>query len=108
MQREDGTWRQVASYKVLKKSGTQSLRAYIDRRQATVAGWVALCPILEVCDREMGYEGGGRCREPWWRQTAARKHMSVMLKEISAASREKRWESGRCGGGGGDRDAVDS
>ena len=52
VQQEDGTWRQVASEKVLEKSGTQYLGTYIDRRQATVAEWVALCPILELYDRE--------------------------------------------------------
>ena len=62
VQREDKTWCQVSTEKVLEKAGHQSLRAYIDRSQATVAEWVALRPILEVCDRETGYEGGGRRR----------------------------------------------
>ena len=56
---EDGTWRQVEAEKALEKAGTQSLGTYIDRRQATVAEWVALRTILEVCDIETGYEGGG-------------------------------------------------
>ena len=42
---EDGNWRQVAAEKVLEKALNQSLGTYIDRRQATVAGWVALRPI---------------------------------------------------------------
>ena len=46
VQQEDGTWRQVAAEKVLDKAGTQSLGNYFDRRQATVAEWVASCPIL--------------------------------------------------------------
>ena len=53
--RKDGTWRQVTADKVLEKSGTKSVGVCIDRRQATVAQWVALRPILEVCDRETGY-----------------------------------------------------
>ena len=67
--------------------------------------WVELRLILEVYDREKGYEGGGRLQDPWWRQMAAINKLSATLKEISAAAREKRWESGRRGGGGGDRDA---
>ena len=54
VQQEDRTWRQVAAEKVLEKAGTQSLITYIGRRQATVAEWVALRTILEVCDRETG------------------------------------------------------
>ena len=53
---------------------------------------------LGKCDRETGYEGEGR-RRVTWRQTAARKQLSGMLKDISAAARERRWKSGR-----GDRD----
>ena len=56
----------MAADRVLKKEGIQSLGDYIDRRQETVAEWVALRPILEVCDKETGYEGGGMLRERWW------------------------------------------
>ena len=107
VRREDGTWRQVEEDKVFKKTGTQSLGNYIYRRQTTVAEWVTLRPILEVCDRETGYEGGGRRREPWWRETAARKQLSATLKDISSAERERYWKSGRRGGGGGDRYAEE-
>ena len=74
------TWRQVASEKVLKNTGTQSLGEYIDRIQATVVELVVLRTILEVCNRETGYEGGGRRRDPWWWKTAARKQLSATLK----------------------------
>ena len=43
---------------LLKEVGTRTLGTCIDKRHATVAKWVALRPILEVCDRETGYEGG--------------------------------------------------
>ena len=66
---------------------------------------MALHPIFEVCDRETGYEGRGRRREPWWYKTAARKQLSARLKEILAAEREWRWKSGRRGRGIRDRDA---
>ena len=42
---------------VLEKSGTHILGTYIDRRQAAVAESVMTRPILEVCDRDTGYEG---------------------------------------------------
>ena len=43
--------------------------------------------ILEVCDRETGYKGVIRLRDPWWRQTANRKQLSAALEEISTAAR---------------------
>ena len=60
---KDGSWQKVALDKVLREGGTQPLQTYIGRRQATVAEWVALRPIFEVCAKETGYEGGGRLRE---------------------------------------------
>ena len=73
-----------------------------------MAEWVALRPILEVCNRETGYKGGGRRRETWWRQTAAIKQLSATLKYILVAARERCWKPVRRGGGGGDRDAEES
>ena len=70
VRQKDRTWRKVSAATVLEKSGTQPLGAYIDRRQATLAEWVALRPILEVCDKEKAYKRGRRRQEPWWRQTA--------------------------------------
>ena len=54
VQQKDGTWRHVLEETVFDKAGTQPLGTYIDRRKATVAEWVLLCIILEVCDRETG------------------------------------------------------
>ena len=68
---------------------------------------LALCPILEVCNRETDYEGGGTIREPWWRQTAARKQLSATFKEILAVARDQRWKYCRCGKSRGDRDAEE-
>ena len=43
-----GSWKQVTAKTFLQGAGTQPLRAYVDRRQATVAEWV--CPrSLEDC-----------------------------------------------------------
>ena len=43
----------------MKEEGNQDTRTYTVRRQETVAQWVALRPIFEVCVQETGYEGGG-------------------------------------------------
>ena len=48
---------------------------------------MALRPILEVCDIDTGYKGGGRLRDPWWRKTSARKQLSAKLKEILVSAR---------------------
>ena len=97
VRQKDETWRYVTAKTVLEKAETHPLGTYIDKRQATLAEWVTLRPILEVCDRETGYKGGGRRQELWWRQTAARKQMSTTLKGFLEAARERRWESGRRG-----------
>ena len=36
---------------VIQATGTKSLHEYTDRRQTTVAEWVALRPIFEVCTK---------------------------------------------------------
>ena len=76
------TWRNVAVDIMLQGAGTQPLHTYLDRRQATVAEWVALQTIFEVFARETGYGGGGDLWEPWRRQAAAEKQLMVTLKEI--------------------------
>ena len=52
-------------------------------------------PILEVFDKDTGYKGGGRRREPGWRKVADWKQLSATLKEMSVAAREDgSWDSG--------------
>ena len=104
----DGTWRSESAAKVLTELGTQTLGAYIDKRQATVTEWVALRPIIDIYHKETGYEGGGRRQDLWWRKMAARKQLSEMLEEVLATARARRWESGRRGEGRGDREAAES
>ena len=41
-------------------------------------------------------------------QTSSRKQLSATLKYIPVATKERRWKSGRRGGGGGDRDLEKS
>ena len=53
----DGTWISAAAVIVFKEAVTQTLGAYIDKRQVTVAECVVLSPILEFCDRDTCYEG---------------------------------------------------
>ena len=76
------TWRGASSSRVLKDAGNQTLGTYIDKRQATVVYWVVLRLILNICNRETGYEGGGRRRDTWWRQTPDRKQLSAALEDI--------------------------
>ena len=66
-QRTNGPWQEVTEEAVLQRAGTQTLRPYIYRRQATVVEWVATRLVFDVCARETGYEGRGRLRVPWWR-----------------------------------------
>ena len=89
--------------RLFKEAGNQYLGVYIDKRQATVMGWVVLRPILEVFDKETGNEGGGRRRDPRGRKTESRKQLCATLKDISTAVRVRRRKSGRRGEGGGGR-----
>ena len=50
-----GTWVTLVVGEVQEAAGTQSEDTYIFRRHGTVAQWVALRPIFEVCARENGY-----------------------------------------------------
>ena len=71
--------------------GTETLGTYTDKQQETVVYWVALRPIIDICNRETGYEGGGRRRELWWRQTAAQNQLSATLEDILAAAKAQNW-----------------
>ena len=63
----DETWRNKGSDRVLQAAGTKPLWEYMNKSQATVAEWVALRPIFEVCAKETGYDvWGGVCKQ-WWR-----------------------------------------
>ena len=98
----DKTWTKEGTGRVLQAAGTKSLREYIDKRQATVAEWVALRPISEFCAKETRYVGGGKLREPWWQQEAVEQQLGATLKNIFGAAREwRRRESDRRGGGEG-------
>ena len=57
------TWKKEVAERLLHETGKKLLREYIKRSQGTVADWVVLRPILEVCAEETGLEGRGRARE---------------------------------------------
>ena len=57
----DENWQKEGAGGVIQEEGTKPLQDYINRRQVTVAEWVALRPIFKVCAKETGYEGGGDC-----------------------------------------------
>ena len=52
--KNNGSWQQKEAKSVLKASGNQDVQTYINRRQATVAQWVALHHIFKVCVGETG------------------------------------------------------
>ena len=80
-QKRDGYLHREETERVIQITGTQSLRMYTGRRQATVAEWVAIRPIFVVFVHEnMGYAGGERQREPWWRQSSADAQMRNTLR----------------------------
>ena len=43
--------------------GEKTFKTYIDKMQATVAEWVYLRSIFEVCLKDTGYEGVGEAPE---------------------------------------------
>ena len=85
-----GIWETFGEEGIREAAGTQSARIYIDRRQATLAQWVALHPLFELCARETGYEGGGRRRKVWWRQEATEKQPRATLEDLWEAKRMRR------------------
>ena len=48
----NGNWQQEGAKSVLKVKGTQDVRKYINRIQATVFQLVALRPIFKVCPKQ--------------------------------------------------------
>ena len=76
-------------------------------RQAAVTEWMDLRSILKVCTKETGYQGRGRDRELWWRQTAANKQLRATLEDILAAARERQiQEPGRHDRGKGGEEEI--
>ena len=59
----------------------------MDRQKETVAEWVALWTIFDLCVREVGNEGGGILWVPWWSQEAAENHLRVMVEYILERAR---------------------
>ena len=111
MRQRDGSWRKVPAQIVLQRSGTQALRAYVDRGQATVEEWVTTWHIFDICTQEIGYKGGDRLLVPWWRQKSAEDHLRFTVEAILAAAKvRRRHESGRHDGneGGSEGGSTDS
>ena len=50
--------------------GMQSAATYIFRSQVTLAQWVVLNPIFDVCTREHVYYRRGCRRDPQWQHEA--------------------------------------
>ena len=102
------TWETPGAEGVREATWTQLARIYIGRRQASMAKWVALRPLFEMCARETWYEGVGCRREacrhkmhqrnkfgpPWkyWGRLRGRGALGRMSR-----SRNRRREGGRVG-----------
>ena len=60
--------------------------------------WVTLWPIFDVCEKDMGYEGGGELQMQWRRQVSEDNQLKSTVEEILVATRvRRRQESGRSG-----------
>ena len=53
----DETWQKEGAARLIQEAGNKPLQEYINMRQATVAEWVDLRTIFEVCAKETEYEG---------------------------------------------------
>ena len=89
----DGIWKKEGALIYLKETGMNTLGDYINRWQTTVVEWVALRPIYEVFEKEMGYNGEGRRGDLWWRQTVPRAQLRATIEIIFTAARARRQES---------------
>ena len=67
------TWETSGAEGVREAAGMKSKMTYIWIRHATMAQWVVLRPLFEVCARETDYKCGGHRREAWWRQEVIEK-----------------------------------
>ena len=47
----EDTWRKAGEDSLLQAAGSKLLWEYVNKRQATVAEWVDLRPIFEVCEK---------------------------------------------------------
>ena len=71
-------------------SGTQYNMTYIEQQQATVAQWVVLRPLFELCTRERRYKVRGRRRKALWLQEATEKQLWATLAGSREANRTRR------------------
>ena len=85
----DGTQETPGAGVMKEMVGTHSEMTYIGRQQATVAQWVALRPIFEVCSGEKVYKGGGRRREDWWLQEATERQLRENLEGVSREAKTR-------------------
>ena len=85
----DGTFEMPGAEGIREALGTQLVRVYIEMRQATVAQWVALSSLFEVCARETGYERGGRRSKVWGGQEATEKKLWATLENSREAKRRR-------------------
>ena len=88
--KQEKKWETPGVESIQEASGTQSDRIYIEQQKATVAQWVALCPLFELCTRYTGYEVGERRRKVWWRQEATEKQVWDTLEDSRESKSSRR------------------
>ena len=83
-------WETPGAEVVREATGMQSAMSYIGRQQSTMAKWVVLRPIFEVCKGNKGYEGYGCRREAWWSQAATYKQLWATMAGLSQEAKRRR------------------
>ena len=69
---------------------------YVERRQATLAQWLALRFLFEVCAREIWCKGGGKSKQAWWRKVLSEKQFNATPADSQKAKRRRiGWEIGK-------------
>ena len=86
----DGAWENTGAEGIREAAGTHLARIYIERLLSHMAQWVVIRPLFEVCEREKGYERGGRRRKEWWRKKATEKQLRATLVDSREAKRRRR------------------
>ena len=105
-QRKDGRWEYPPLAGVLREAGIMGVRTSINRRQNTVAQYIATRPILDLC-KQATRRPGARVSRRWWEQAGidlegARKQAAVSVARSETESEE---ESDGAAGGGGEEDS---
>ena len=68
---EDGTWHYPPSKAVFEEVGLYTIEHYIEKRQNSIADFVATREIFKLCKRSKRNQGSGHLKGFWWEQRVA-------------------------------------